>query len=187
VLKRSLDLFLALGVILVLAVPLLITAIAVKLTSTGPVLYWSKRVGNENALFDMPKLRSMRLDAPTVATHVLESPEQYLTPIGGFLRGSSIDELPQLFSILRGQMSFVGPRAALFNQYDLIQLRTEHGIHELTPGLTGWAQIHGRDELPIEKKVELDQYYLENRSLMLDLRIIFLTVFTVLRREGIHH
>lgn len=186
-LKRILDLFLALIAGLFLLLPLLAVAIAVKLTSRGPVVYWSDRVGRQNTIFKMPKFRSMLVDTPAVATHLLTNPDQYLTPIGSFLRKSSLDELPQLWSILIGDMSFVGPRPALFNQHDLIALRTEKQVHTLVPGLTGWAQIHGRDELPIPAKVELDAYYLRHHSIRLDIRILFQTFFKVLRRDGITH
>lgn len=166
---------------------LLLVAIAVKLTSSGPILYWSERVGRCNRIFRMPKFRSMRIDTPAVATHLLQNPEQWLTPIGPFLRRSSLDELPQLWSILKGDMSFVGPRPALFNQHDLIALRTDKGVHELAPGLTGWAQVNGRDELPIPQKVQLDVEYLERRSLFFDMKIIWMTVLKVLARDGVSH
>ncbi|MCU0956072.1 MAG: sugar transferase [Hydrogenophaga sp.] len=162
-------------------------ALLVRLTSPGPALYWSDRVGRHNRIFRMPKFRSMRVDTPAVATHLLKDANAYLTPIGSFLRKSSLDELPQLWSILRGDMSFVGPRPALFNQDDLIALRTEHGVHELVPGLTGWAQINGRDDLPIPVKVRLDVEYLQRRSFWFDLRIIALTFFNVLRSKGVQH
>jgi len=166
---------------------MLIVAALIKLTSDGPALYWSDRIGKNNTLFKMPKFRTMRTDTPAVATHLLSDPASFLTPIGKFLRKSSLDELPQLLSILRGDMSFVGPRPALFNQDDLVALRTGKGIHLLTPGLTGWAQIHGRDELPIPVKVEFDEYYLKHRSFLLDLKILFMTFIKVLRREGVTH
>ena len=166
---------------------MLLVAILVKLTSVGLILYWSDRVGRNNLLFKMPKFRTMRIDTPAVATHLLDDPDRYLTPIGKFLRRSSLDELPQLLSIIKGDMSFVGPRPALFNQDDLIALRTEKGIHTLVPGLTGWAQINGRDELPIPVKVEYDEYYLKNRSFALDMKIILLTVLKVVRKEGVTH
>jgi O-antigen biosynthesis protein WbqP len=185
--KRALDIACAALALAVLLVPMLAITLLVRLTSPGPVLYWSNRIGRGNAIFRMPKFRTMRTDTPAVATHLLTNPEQWLTPVGSFLRRSSLDELPQLWSILIGDMSLVGPRPALFNQDDLIQLRTEKGVHVLTPGLTGWAQIHGRDELPIPRKVELDEYYLRNRSLLLDLRIILETVVKVVRREGVQH
>ena len=158
-----------------------------RLTSVGPVLYWSDRVGKNNKIFRMAKFRSMRIDTPAVATHLLVNPEIYLTPIGGFLRRSSLDELPQLWSILRGDMSLVGPRPALFNQDDLIELRTQHNVHILVPGLTGWAQINGRDELPIDAKVALDIEYMRRQSLVFDVRIIFLTVLKVFRQDGVSH
>lgn len=185
--KRFFDLLLALGATLVLLLPILLVALAVKLTSPGPVLYWSDRVGRHNRIFRMPKFRSMRTGTPAVATHLLDNPGAYLTPIGSFLRRSSLDELPQLWSILAGDMSFVGPRPALFNQDDLIALRTAQGVHELVPGLTGWAQINGRDELPIPEKVRLDAEYLRRRSLGFDLHILWLTFIKVLRRDGVSH
>lgn len=185
--KRAFDLLLALLAACFLVVPFLFIALMVRFTSKGPVLYWSERVGRNNRLFKMPKFRSMKTDTPAVATHLLENPDRFLTPIGGFLRQSSLDELPQLWSIICGEMSFVGPRPALFNQHDLVALRTEKGVHELTPGLTGWAQINGRDELPIPEKVEFDIYYLNQKSLWLDIRIIFLTVGRVLQRHGVAH
>lgn len=170
-----------------LLVPVLLVALAVCLTSPGPVLYWSDRVGRNNGIFKMPKFRSMRVDTPAVATHLLENPGQWLTPIGSFLRKSSLDELPQLLCILRGDMSFVGPRPALFNQDDLISLRTSKGVHVLVPGLTGWAQINGRDELPIPQKVALDEEYLHRSSLGFDLKIITFTIVKVLRRDSVTH
>lgn len=185
--KRVLDFAFATVALILLAVPLLAVAILVKLTSDGSVLYWSDRVGRNNTIFQMPKFRTMRIDTPALATHLLGDPARFLNPIGKFLRKSSLDELPQLFSILKGDMSIVGPRPALFNQDDLIALRTEKGVHVLTPGLTGWAQINGRDELPIAVKVEFDEYYLRNRSLWLDLRIILGTFFKVARSEGVAH
>lgn len=185
--KRLFDLALALvgGVFLVL--PIAAVALAVRLTSPGPALYWSDRVGCNNRIFRMPKFRSMRIDTPAVATHLLQNPEQWLTPIGSFLRKSSLDELPQLWSILKGDMSFVGPRPALFNQDDLIALRTERGVHELVPGLTGWAQVNGRDELPIPQKVALDMEYLQRRSLWFDLKILWMTALKVIARDGVSH
>lgn len=185
--KRLMDLLLALLALLLLAMPLLLVALAVRLTSKGPVLYWSNRVGRNNAIFSMPKFRSMRIGTPAVATHLLANPDSYLTPIGSFLRKSSLDELPQLWSILKGDMGFVGPRPALFNQHDLVALRTAQGVHTLVPGLTGWAQIHGRDELPIPAKVQLDAYYLHHRSFGLDMWILAMTFLKVLRRDGITH
>ena len=185
--KRLFDLLLALLVAVALALPILLVSLAVRLTSPGPVLYWSDRVGRHNRIFRMPKFRSMRTGTPAVATHLLADPGAYLTPIGSFLRKSSLDELPQLWSILAGDMSFVGPRPALFNQDDLIALRPEKGVHELVPGLTGWAQVNGRDELPIPQKVELDAEYLRRRSLAFDLHILWLTAVKVLQRDGVSH
>lgn len=185
--KRLFDLLLALCVALVLAVLVLLVALAVRLTSPGPVLYWSDRVGKNNRIFKMPKFRSMRVGTPAVATHLLANPKAHLTPIGSFLRKSSLDELPQLWSIFVGDMSFVGPRPALFNQQDLIELRTQKGVHTLVPGLTGWAQVNGRDELPIPQKVALDVEYLQRRSLVFDIRILWLTFIKVLRRDGVSH
>lgn len=185
--KRLFDLVLAALVGLILLVPVLAVALAVRLTSRGPALYWSDRVGQHNTIFRMPKFRSMRVDTPAVATHLLPNPDAYLTPIGSFLRKSSLDELPQLWSILKGDMSFVGPRPALFNQYDLIELRNQGKVSELMPGLTGWAQINGRDELPIRQKVRLDIEYLETRSFWLDLKIIWLTGIKVVKRDNVTH
>ncbi len=185
--KRVFDLLLALVAAVVLAVPVLLVSLLVRLTSPGPTLYWSDRVGRHNKLFKMPKFRSMRVGTPAVATHLLADPKAHLTPIGSFLRKSSLDELPQLWSILAGDMSFVGPRPALFNQHDLIDLRTRQGVHELVPGLTGWAQINGRDELPIPDKVRLDVEYLQQQSLGFDIRILWLTFVKVIRRDGITH
>lgn len=185
--KRLFDLVLGLVAAMVLAVPVVVVAILVRLTSPGPALYWSDRVGKNNKIFRMPKFRSMRLGTPAVATHLLADPKAYLTPIGSFLRKSSLDELPQLWSILAGDMSFVGPRPALFNQQDLIEQRTQFGIHALVPGLTGWAQVNGRDELPIPEKVKLDAEYLQCRSLWFDIRILWMTFVKVLRRDGITH
>lgn len=185
--KRLFDLVLAIIAISILLVPIIIVAVMVKLTSKGPVLYWSDRVGRENQIFNMPKFRSMQINTPAVATHLLVDPKSVLTPIGHFLRKSSLDELPQLWSIIKGDMSFVGPRPALFNQDDLIALRTEKGVHNLIPGLTGWAQINGRDELPIPQKVNLDVEYLQRKSLWLDIKIIWLTFIKVLKKDGISH
>ena len=185
--KRLLDLVLASLAACVLVLPVLIVALAVRLTSPGPVLYWSDRVGRNNRIFKMPKFRSMRIDTPAVATHLLENPEQWLTPIGSLLRKSSLDELPQLWSILKGDMSFVGPRPALFNQEDLIALRTQKGVHELVPGLTGWAQVNGRDEIPISQKVQLDAEYLQQRSFIFDLKILWMTALKVIARDGVSH
>lgn len=177
----------AFNILLLFSFPMFLIALLVKATSKGPVLYWSDRVGRSNAIFKMPKFRTMKIDTPAVATHLLSNPDQFLTPIGKFLRKSSLDELPQLISILKGDMSFVGPRPALFNQDDLVALRTQKGVHALTPGLTGWAQINGRDELPIPVKVEFDEYYLKHRSFLFDLKIILLTALKVARREGVTH
>ena len=185
--KRLFDLLLALCAAVVLAFPVAVVAVAVRLTSAGPALYWSDRVGRGNKIFKMPKFRSMRVGTPAVATHLLADARSHLTPIGSFLRKSSLDELPQLWSILVGDMSFVGPRPALFNQHDLIALRTQHGVHELVPGLTGWAQVNGRDELPIPDKVKLDVEYLQRQSLWFDIRILWLTFVKVLRRDGVSH
>ena len=185
--KRVFDAVVALICLLLLGLPIILAALSVKLSSPGPVLYWSDRVGRHNRLFRMPKFRSMRIDTPAVATHLLQNPEQWLTPIGSFLRKSSLDELPQLWSILKGEMSFVGPRPALFNQEDLIALRTEKGVHELVPGLTGWAQVNGRDELPLPKKVQLDEEYLERRCLLFDMKILWMTALKVLARDGVLH
>ncbi|MBL1320404.1 MAG: sugar transferase [Methylophaga sp.] len=185
--KKVFDFTLAILVSLVFLFPILFIAIIVKLSSQGPVLYWSDRVGKDNHLFRMPKFRSMKVDTPAVATHLLKDPKSVLTPIGDFLRKSSLDELPQLWCILKGEMSFVGPRPALFNQDDLIALRTEQGVDKLIPGLTGWAQINGRDELPIPEKVDLDVEYLHKQSFMFDLNILWLTFMKVLQRKGVSH
>lgn len=185
--KRVFDLTLALVAGLALLLPALLVAAAVKLTSRGPILFWSDRVGRNNQIFSMPKFRSMAVDTPAVATHLLQSPGTFLTPIGGFLRKSSLDELPQIWSIIKGDMSFVGPRPALFNQDDLVALRTAQGVHQLVPGLTGWAQINGRDELPIPRKVAFDVEYLRSQSLLLDVKILFLTAIKVVRRDNVTH
>ncbi len=185
--KRIFDIGLAVCALLILGAPMLIVALAVKLTSRGQVLYWSDRVGLDNALFKMPKFRTMRTDTPAVATHLLADPDSFITPVGRFLRKSSLDELPQLFSILKGDMSFVGPRPALFNQEDLIRMRTLKGVQRITPGLTGWAQVNGRDELPIPVKVDFDEYYLKKRSIGLDLKILFITAFQALAGKGVKH
>lgn len=185
--KRAFDLLAALCAAMLLLLPIGVIALVVRCTSAGPALYWSDRVGQNNRIFKMPKFRSMRLDTPAVATHLLSDPSRYLTPVGSFLRKTSLDELPQLWSILKGDMSLVGPRPALFNQHDLITLRTQAGVHRLVPGLTGWAQIHGRDELPIPEKVRLDAEYLTKRSFWLDLKIIVLTAWRVLRSDGVAH
>jgi O-antigen biosynthesis protein WbqP len=185
--KRLFDLVLLVLAALVLLVPVVLVALAVRLTSKGPALYWSDRVGRNNVIFKMPKFRSMRVGTPAVATHLLADAQAHLTPIGSFLRKSSLDELPQLCCILAGDMSFVGPRPALFNQQDLIALRTDQGVHTLVPGLTGWAQVNGRDELPIPEKVKLDLAYLQRQSLWFDIRILWLTLVKVLRRDGVSH
>jgi O-antigen biosynthesis protein WbqP len=185
--KRLFDFSLSIFAIVILSIPLLIAATAVRLTSPGPILFWSKRVGRDNQIFLMPKFRSMRIDTPAVATHLLQNSDQWLTPIGSFLRKSSLDELPQLWCILDGDMSFVGPRPALFNQADLITMRTERGVNQLVPGLTGWAQVNGRDELPIQKKVELDFEYLQRKSFLFDLKILCMTFLKVLKRDGVSH
>lgn len=185
--KRLFDLCLALIALLILAPIIIIVAISVKLTSKGPVLYWSDRVGKNNKIFKMPKFRSMQTETPDVATHLLNDPKQYLTRIGGFIRSTSLDEIPQLWNVINGEMSLVGPRPALYNQADLIDLRTSKEIHLLKPGVTGWAQINGRDELPIAEKVLLDEDYMLKQSLFLDIKIIFLTVYKVLKRDSVTH
>jgi len=185
--KRLFDIVLCLGVLFFSAVPMLLVGLLVKLTSKGPVLYWSDRVGKNNQIFSMPKFRSMKTDTPAVATHLLEDPKSVLTPIGDFLRKSSLDELPQLWCVLKGDMSFVGPRPALYNQDDLIALRTEKGVHTLPVGVTGWAQVNGRDELPIPQKVDLDVEYLQRQSFGFDLYILWLTLIKVVRRDGVSH
>jgi len=186
-LKRFVDLILTFLTVLLLFLPALMVSVLVKLTSKGPILYWSDRVGKNNITFKMPKFRSMKVDTPVLATHLLTHPKGVLTPVGNFLRKSSLDELPQLWCISKGDMSFVGPRPALFNQDDLIALRTEKGVHALVPGLTGWAQINGRDELPIPKKVDLDVEYLHHQSLFIDIKIIWLTFIKVLKKDGVSH
>ena len=185
--KRIFDVSCALLAAIFFCIPILFVVVLVRITSPGPILYWSDRVGRNNVIFRMPKFRTMRIDTPALATHLLVDSARWLTPAGGFLRKSSLDELPQLWSILVGDMSIVGPRPALFNQDDLIALRSQKGVHVLTPGLTGWAQINGRDELPIPQKVELDVYYLTHRSFLLDLQIILKTVVKVVRAEGVDH
>ena len=185
--KRFFDLLLGFIALLLLFIPLILVALSVKVTSKGSVIYWSQRVGRYNRLFNMPKFRSMRTDTPAVATHLLADPQTYLTPIGSFLRKSSLDELPQLWSILKGDMSFVGPRPALYNQDDLIALRTEAGVHKLQPGLTGWAQINGRDEIPIPDKVKLDMEYMRRQSLWFDIYILWMTALKVIKRDGVSH
>jgi O-antigen biosynthesis protein WbqP len=186
-LKRLFDLLLGSTAALVLVVPITLIALLVRITSPGPALYWSERVGQNNKIFKMPKFRSMRVGTPAVATHLLADPKSFLTPIGSFLRTSSLDELPQLWSILKGDMSFVGPRPALFNQNDLIELRTRNGVHTLLPGLTGLAQVNGRDELPIPQKVALDVEYLNSHNFWMDIRILWMTFLKVVRRDGVSH
>jgi O-antigen biosynthesis protein WbqP len=185
--KRFLDLTLVFPACVVLLIPILLIATSVRLTSKGSALYWSDRVGRNNVIFKMPKFRSMRVGTPAVATHLLADAALHLTPIGSLLRKSSLDELPQLWSILLGDMSFVGPRPALFNQQDLIALRTEQGVHTLVPGLTGWAQVNGRDDLPIPDKVKLDVAYMKRQSLLFDIRILWMTFVKVLKRDGVSH
>ncbi len=185
--KRLIDITFGMAILAISMFPLLVVALLVRVTSPGPVLYWSDRVGRHNRLFKMPKFRSMRIDTPAVATHLLSNPDQWLTPIGSFLRKTSLDELPQLWSIFKGDMSFVGPRPALFNQDDLIKLRTEKGVHEVLPGLTGWAQVNGRDEIPIPQKVQLDAEYLHRQSFFFDLKILWMTALKVFNRDGVSH
>lgn len=187
ILKRLFDILISAYAALVFAIPMAIVTLAVRLTSPGPALYWSKRVGKNNRIFLMPKFRTMRTDTPVVATHLLNDPSRYLTPIGAFLRKSSLDELPQLWCILKGEMSLVGPRPALFNQHDLIEARTNSGVHTLYPGLTGWAQVNGRDELEIQLKVAYDAEYLRRRGIMFDFRILLLTVLKVIAAKGVSH
>ena len=185
--KRLIDLSLVFLVLLFLLLPILLVTVMVRLTSKGPALYWSDRVGRDNKIFKMPKFRTMQIDTPAVATHLLLDPKQFLTPVGSFLRKSSLDELPQLWSIIKGDMSIVGPRPALFNQEDLVALRTQYGVDKLMPGLTGWAQVNGRDELPIPDKVKLDTEYMNNQTLLFDLKIIVMTILKVVRRDGVQH
>lgn len=184
---RIFNLTAALFGIIILIVPFCIVAFLIKFTSKGPVIHWSKRIGKNNQIFLMPKFRTMRTETPQMATHLLKDGQNYLTPLGSFLRKSSLDEIPQLWSVLIGDMNLVGPRPALFNQDDLKELRTHFGVHKLSPGITGWAQINGRDEIPIPIKVNLDKEYLERRSLLFDIQIIFLTFFKVLKKENIQH
>ena len=186
-LKRIFDIFFSIVFLLVFSVAVFLIALAIRLTSQGPAIYWSRRIGKDNVIFRMPKFRTMRTDTPAVATHLMTDPDRYLTPIGKFLRKTSLDELPQLWSILKGDMSVVGPRPALFNQDDLVELRTAVGVQKLTPGLTGWAQVNGRDELPIPEKVKLDAEYIERKSFLFDLKIIFLTFSRVLHSKGVAH
>lgn len=185
--KRVFDIAVALSLIVFILPVLIVLGLLVKITSKGPIIYWSDRVGRNNQIFRMPKFRSMRINTPQVPTHLLSNSATYLTPVGSFLRRTSLDELPQLWSILVGDLSFVGPRPALFNQNDLVALRTERGIHALVPGLTGWAQVNGRDELPIPIKVQFDYEYLKRLSFKFDLAIIYMTISKVLHQEGIHH
>ena len=185
--KRLLDLLLSLIALFVFSIPLLLIALAVRVSSPGPIIYWSDRVGRWDQIFKMPKFRSMRVDTPAVASHLLVNPEKWLTPVGSFLRKSSLDELPQIWNILKGEMSFVGPRPALFNQHDLIELRREYGVDSLIPGLTGWAQINGRDDLSIYQKVTWDAEYVKRKSLFFDLKIIGLTLIKMLTKEGVSH
>ena len=185
--KRLFDLILATILIIVLSVPMLFVMLAIRLTSKGPALYWSDRIGFDNSTFKMPKFRSMRLDTPQVATHLMPNPDKFLSPIGRFLRQTSLDELPQLFSILKGDMSFVGPRPALYNQEDLINLRSGHGLHKLLPGLTGWAQVNGRDDLSIPEKVMLEVEYMQKKSFWFDLKILWLTFLKVINGKGVSH
>jgi O-antigen biosynthesis protein WbqP len=185
--KRIFDLLLGVSILVFLVAPMLLISIAVRFSSKGPALYWSDRVGKNNKIFKMPKFRSMLTGTPAVATHLLDNPDVYLSPIGGFLRRSSLDELPQLFSVLKGDMSFVGPRPALYNQDDLIALRTENGVDKLLPGITGWAQVNGRDELSIPDKVALDTEYLNRQSFWFDIKILWMTFLKVAKRDGVSH
>ena len=185
--KRLFDLFTVIVLFVLLVLPMLLIMIAVRLTSKGPSLYWSDRIGKDNEAFKMPKFRSMLIDTPAVATHLIDNPDVYLSPIGRFLRRSSLDELPQLFSVLKGNMSFVGPRPALFNQDDLIALRTKKGVDKLLPGITGWAQVNGRDELSIPDKVALDTEYLNRQSFWFDMKILWMTFLKVIKRDGVSH
>ena len=185
--KRIFDLSLVFISVIILFIPILLIALAVRLTSSGPVIYWSDRVGRNSQIFRMPKFRSMRTDTPDVASHLLQEPDAWLTPIGNFLRKSSLDELPQIWSVLKKEMSFVGPRPALYNQADLIALREEAGIDKLLPGITGWAQINGRDELNLEEKVLFDKEYLYKKSIFFDLKIILLTIIRIIKSDGIRH
>lgn len=187
IMKRSFDIIISVVALCLFCIPILILSLIVKLTSDGPVFYWSDRIGKNNEIFIMPKFRSMRIGTPALATHLLTDADQYLTSVGKCLRKSSLDELPQIYSIIKGDMSLVGPRPALYNQDDLSKLRTAKGIHKLLPGVTGWAQINGRDELPIPVKVNFDEYYLKNRSFFFDIKIILLTLLKVIKREGVSH
>ena len=185
--KLIFNLIFVILILIVLAPLILLIGIAVGITSKGPIIYWSRRVGRDNKIFKMPKFRSIRKNSPEVATHLLKNPDKFLSPIGGFLRKSSLDELPQLFSVLKGDMSFVGPRPALFNQFDLIRLRTEKGVSSLLPGITGWAQINGRDDLTIQEKVALDLEYLNNQSLLFDIKVLWLTVIKIIKNDDVSH
>ena len=185
--KRYFDLITAVILLVCLSLPFLIFAVIIKLTSKGPVLYWSDRVGKDNKIFEMAKFRTMRVDTPSVATHLFKDAQRYITLVGSFLRKFSLDELPQLFNIISGDMTFIGPRPALFNQYDLIELRTRKNVHTLIPGGTGWAQVNGRDDLPIPDKVKFDEYYLKNRNLLMDVKIMLITVSKVIKKEGVSH
>ncbi len=185
--KRSFDLFVASSLTIILILPLLVIAICVRMTSKGPAIHWSKRIGRNNKIFLMPKFRSMFIDTPQLATHLLSDSKRFITPVGQFLRKTSLDELPQLWSVIAGDMSLVGPRPALFNQDDLVSLRTERGIEKLRPGVTGWAQVNGRDDLPIPVKVEFDHQYLNQNSFLFDLKILFLTAIKVLKSDGVQH
>ena len=185
--KRIFDILLSVGILIVLAIPMLLITVLVRLTSKGPALYWSDRVGMNGVIFEMPKFRSMQMDTPTVATHLMKKPDDFLSPIGAFLRRSSLDEVPQLFSILKGNMSFIGPRPALFNQQELILLRKKNGIDGEKPGITGWAQVNGRDELSIADKVGFDVEYVNNQSLLFDLKILWMTFVKVIKRTGVTH
>jgi O-antigen biosynthesis protein WbqP len=188
--KRLFDLTLSILGLVILSAPIVVVYILVTVTSNGPAIFWSKRVGRHATIFLMPKFRSMRIGTPQVATHIMNqenSPDSFLTPVGNFIRKTSLDELPQLWSVLKGDMSIVGPRPALFNQDDLISMRADTGVHKLKPGITGWAQVNGRDEIPIPKKVELDTYYLTNQSFWLDCRIIFLTIVKVIKKDDVSH
>lgn len=185
--KRTFDLLLVFTIFLFLALPMLLISIFIRTTSEGNSLYWSDRIGKNNKIFKMPKFRTMLTETPAVASHLLENPDTYLTPIGGFLRRTSLDELPQVFSVLKGDMSFVGPRPALFNQHDLIALRTDKGVDKLLPGITGWAQVNGRDELSIPDKVELDVEYLNRQSFWFDMKILRMTFLKVMKRDGVSH
>jgi O-antigen biosynthesis protein WbqP len=185
--SRAFNVFVSLLVGIFLLIPFVVVSLLVKLTSSGPIIHWSKRIGKDNVIFLMPKFRTMKIDTPQVATHLLQNGVSYLTPIGSFLRKSSLDEIPQLWSVLVGNMNLVGPRPALYNQEDLKELRTKLGVHKIAPGVTGWAQINGRDELPIPEKVQFDYEYLNKKSIWFDVKIIFLTIYKVLKRSNIQH